>query len=210
MRPILRHPFVEEVLPVDAPQPGHRRRHAHTPRRADVAQLRKDLAACDGGTGVYAKAKAANGGKDPVFRSGNSAIRTGGSTDSVHGVITIDPGFSRQENATTGIVELTNLSNKARFNTINADVAAGRLSREEYTRANELVEYDAVTNANKAAQACANQWGAPPGWKTTLDAFSKAQNFDDYYNNYLDASHKAYYQKFWDKHFAAIYRAAHP
>ena len=122
----------------------------------------------------------------------------------------MDPGYSRPENAVTGIVELTNLSNKDRFAKVDADVNAGKLSREEYVRASELIEYDAVVNANKAAQACAQHWGAPPGWKTTLDPMSKAKDFDDYYGHYLGNSHKEYYGKVWDASYAAAYRASHP
>lgn len=209
MRPILRHPFVEEVLPVDPPQTGNKRpAQGLTP--VDLEQLRKDLAACDGGTGIYAKAKAANGGKDPVFLSGDSVMKTGGNTFLATGEIILDPGQSRPDAVGTAIFELTNLSNKARFSQVTTDAAAGKLSREEYTRANEAIEYEAGINELIAARACARQWGAPPGWKSGLDYLTKAKDFEDFYEHYLHASHKAYYQGGWDKSYATAFRDAHP
>jgi hypothetical protein len=211
MRPIQRRPFVEETLPVegrpDVPAPP---KAAHQSAKWTVAQLMKDLASCDGGTGVLAKAKAANGGKAPVFKVGASVIGTGGSTDTDAGVITMDPNQDRATAAETAIVELTNLSNKARFAQVDADVAAGKLGREQYTRANEAIEYDAVRNAIKADNACKKQWGAPPGWAGSYDALAKVKSFDEYYRKYLSASHKNYYRQAWDKNYKAIYNAAHP
>ncbi len=211
MRPILRHPFVEETLPVEGPDvPAPPKKAAPKPANWSVDQLKKDLAACDGGTGIYAKAKAANGGKDPVFKVGASAIGSGGSTDTTTGVITMDPNQDRATAAETAIVELTNLSNKARFAKVDADVTAGNLSREHYTRANEAIEYDAVKNAIQADNACKKQWGAPPGWAGSYDALAKVKSFEEYYQKYLAADHKNYYRQAWDKNYKAVYNAAHP
>jgi len=211
MRPILRQPFVEEVLPIDGQPdvPAPAKKQASKPGNWSHAQLMQDLK-CDGGTGIYAKAKAANGGKGPIFKAGNSIIGTGGSTDTNAGVITIDSDQKRADAAETAIVELTNLSNKARFAKVSAEANAGKLGREQYTRANEAIEYDAVKNAVQADRSCKESWGAPPGWTGTYDGFDKLKNFDEYYEKYLAAMHKDYYRSFWDKNLKSIYDAAHP
>lgn len=210
MRPIHRHPFVEEVLPVSGPDVPAPPKKAHPkPATWSHAQLMKDLK-CDGGTGIYAKAKAANGGKDPIFQAGHSVIGTGASTNEDTGVITLEPTLDRATAAQMAIFELTNLSNKAHFAKVDADVAAGKLGREQYTRANEAIEYHGIANVNKAFHSCSARWGAPKGSKSFQDFFAKAKNFDDYYKNYLPAMHKNYYRQVWDKSYKAIYNAAHP
>jgi len=169
------------------------------------------LAACDGGTGIYAKAKAANGGKDPIFKVGHSAIGSGGSTDTTTGIITLDPDQSRARAAQIAIFELTNLSNKAKFAKVDTKVAAGKLSREQYIRAEEAIEYQGIANENRAFHSCGVTWGSPKGVSGVADFFARAKNFNDYYKNYLGLDHKEFYGKFWDKNYKAIYTAVqHP
>jgi len=211
MRPILRHPFVEETLPVagQIPAPVPPKNAAHKPTKWSHAQLMKDLA-CDGGTGIYAKAKAANGGKDPIFRAGRTAMRGGADTHEDTGVITLEPTVDRTTAVQMAVFELTNLSNKAHFAQVSADVTAGKLNREQFTRANEVIEYQGIANVNKAFRSCSARWGAPKGSKSLEDFFATAKNFDDYYKNYLPATHKNYYRQIWDRSYKAIYNAAHP
>lgn len=210
MRPIQRHPFVEEVLPVaglpGAPAPPKK----GTPKPAtwSHAQLMQDLK-CDGGTGIYAKAKAANGGKNPTIQSGHSVIGTGGSTNDATGVITLDPNQDRATAAQVALFELTNLSNKARFAQVSADAAAGKLNREQYTRANEALEYQGIANANQAFQSCGSTWGVSKGTQGRYDFYARAKNFEEYYKKYLPAMHKNYYRQAWDNSFKALYNAAH-
>lgn len=213
MRPIHRHPFVEDILPVEGPPdvPSPPKKAAHKPAHWSVGQLMQDLK-CDGGTGIYAKAKAANGGKDPIFKVGHSVIGSGGSTDTTAGVITLDPNQDRATAAQIATFELTNLSNKAGFAKVNADVAAGKLGREQFARANEALEYQGIANATKAFASCGTTWGAAHGTKGFYDAFAKSKNFDDYYKNYLavlDPKHIDYYRGIWDKSYKSIYNAAH-
>jgi len=211
MRPIHRHPFVEDILPLagQPAAPAPPKKASHKPTTWSHAQLMKDLA-CDGGTGIYAKAKAANGGKYPIIQAGHSVIGTGGSTNEETGVITLEPSLDRATAAQIAIFELTNLSNKAHFIQVNTDAGAGKLGREQYTRANEAIEYQGIANVNKAFHSCGRRWGAPKGTKSLYDVFAKAKNFDDYYKNYLAPMHKNYYRTFWDKNFKAIYDATHP
>jgi len=211
MRPILRHPFVEEVLPIDGQPdvPAPEKKQAPKSGNWSHDQLLQDLK-CDGGTGIYAKAKAANGGKDPIFKSGHSVIGTGGSTDTTTGVITLDPNQSRAYAAQVAIFELTNLSNKARFAKVDADTAAGNHNREQYIRANEAIEYEGIANTNKAFRACGAAWGAPMGTPSIFQPYAPVKNFEDYYKNYLPPMHKHYYGSTWDKAFKAAYNAAHP
>lgn len=210
MRPILRQPFVETVLPVDGQPdvPAPATKPALKPKNWTRAQLLQDIK-CDGGTGIYAKAKAANGGKDPIFKSGHSSIGSGGSTDEDKGVITLDPNQDRAYAAQVAIFELTNLSNKARFDKLNADTAAGNHGREQYTKAAEAIEYGGIANANKAFHACGAAWGVAKGTRSRFAAYDGAKDFEDFYKNYQKSVHKDFYRHAWDKSYKHLYDAVH-
>lgn len=178
-----------------------------TPATWTVDDLKKNLAACDGGTGVWAAAKAANGGVDPTVQTGSSAIGTGGSVDTSKGVITLDTSQDKCFATQVLVQELSNLSHKADFFTAANSAAAGDLSREEFIKANEKPEYDGVQNVIKAFDNCKGKWGCTTCEKEWARKYT---TFDDYYAKALSNTHKEHYGKWWDDHYKAAYDAKHP
>lgn len=184
--------------PAPAPPPSPTPAPAWT-----VDDLKNDLNNCDGGTGIYGKAKAANGGKDPVIEPG-----AGGQVDLATGEITLtrtnDKCFATQQL----IQELSNLSRKADFNKTDSDALAGDLSREKYIRQTERIEYDhGVKNILKAFDACKDKWGCTTCQKEWARS---ATDFNDYYANYLSTSHKEHYGTWWDSACKSAFERKHP
>jgi len=174
--------------------------------KATAANLRKAIEKCDGGTGMLDKAKKANGGKDVKIVVGTPEGGFDGHADTEKGEVVINKKSDRCTQIETAIFELSNMAAKSRFDKVHADATAGKLSREQYIRGYEKVEYDNVVAINKATKACKSKWGC--GKKTfDLEGFRGAKNFEDYYKNYVAKSHKEEYGKFWDKHFKKLYNA---
>ncbi len=167
------------------------------------------MKACDGGTDVWNLAYLATG-KTPAVKIQPGAGGFGGSANAPSATISISPTPDCCAATDVAIHELTNLSNATVFAKIHADAIAGNLSRTDYIKANEKVEYEGVQNALKAFAACKGSWGCPAGAVSPLSGFQSAKDFDDYYNHYLAANHKEYYGKFWDANFKAAYNKKHP
>jgi hypothetical protein len=165
--------------------------------------LLDNLKKCDGGTGIYEKAKKANGGKDPSITMG-----AGGWVELDKGAITLDKNNDKCFATQQLIQELSNLSQKDAFNKLDKDALAGDVSREDYIRETERIEYEhGVKNIIQAFDSCKDVWGC----KTCQKEWARsAKNFDDYYNNYLSNSHKEHYGKWWDSNCKAAYEAKHP
>jgi hypothetical protein len=169
--------------------------------------LKRNVQTCDGGTKVWEKAKAANGGRDPTVKAGASAIGSGGQVDINKGEITLDPGQDCCIATQVLIQELSNLSHKADFEKATKEAAAGNLSREDYIKANERAEYDGVRNVITAFDACKDKWGCTTCEKEWARKYT---TFDDYYNKALSNEHKEYYGKHWDATFKTAYEKKHP
>jgi len=157
-----------------------------------AGDLKKNLQKCDGGTDIYAKAKAAIGGKDPGIELGTPAGGFDGHADLQNGKVVINKNSPKCTQMETLVFELANLSKKAEFERVTKEAKAGDLSREDYTRAMERIEYDNIQTTIKAVNACKKAWGCDRH-TFDLEAFSGAKNFEDYYKNYLAKSHKDYY-----------------
>jgi hypothetical protein len=166
-----------------------------------VDELKKNLTACDGATGAAAAAKTT------TVAVGRTALGTGGSVDTSRGAITLDSGQDKCTATQVLIQELTNLSHKSDFEKLASDAAAGKLSREEYIRGEELQEYDGVRKVIQAFDACKDKWGCTTCEKEWARRYT---TFDDYYDKALSTSHKEYYGKDWDARFKAAYEAKHP
>jgi hypothetical protein len=164
------------------------------------------LKKCDGGTGIMAAATAANGGKAPTIKIGKPSSGFDAETDTTTGTITIKKMDPCSE-VDKLIIELSNLSHKADFAKINSDVAAGKLSRDEYIKGNEKLEYDGVKTALKAFDKCSKTWGC----KTSSFEWARsAKDFNDYFKSFLGNNHKEHYGKFWDSNYKPAYDKAHP
>jgi hypothetical protein len=166
------------------------------------------------GTEIFDEATKANGGKAPNIVFGTPPSGFEADTNTSTGTITLSNSLSGSSNKckTTEIVffELANLAAKSKFEAIHADAVAGNLSREDYTRANERVEYENMKKAIAAVDKCKKKWGCESHpWR--FDGYRPAKDFDDYYNNYRgNDSHKEHFRTFWDRNFKAAYEAKHP
>ncbi len=172
------------------------------------ADIKANLDKCDGGTNAWAKAKAANGGNDPTIQEGNSVIGTGASVSG--GAITIDPGKNKCEAKQYAVMELSNMEHRADFaKVMGPDCQSGTLSRDDFIRANEKIEYDGMKNVLTAFDACKATWGCKNTATSVMDGFRGAKDFDDYYSHYLAQNHKDYYGKMWDDTCNAAWDVKH-
>jgi uncharacterized Zn-binding protein involved in type VI secretion len=161
------------------------------------------------GSEIFDEAKKANGGKDPKIVFGTPSSGFDAETDTSTGTITVSNKSDKCTATESVYFELANLAAKPKFDQIDADAAAGNLSREEYTRANERVEYENVQKTLAAIDKCKDKWGCG-SHNFGFEAFRPAKDFDDYYDNYLSEDHKNHYRNHWDNAFKSAYEAKHP
>jgi len=165
-------------------------------------ELKKMLKTCDGGLNIWAKAKKANKDKDPLITPG-----AGGATDSATGNITLDKTQDKCFAVQQLIQELSNLSRMADFKKILDSAGAGDLTREDFIKGIEKVEYETgVKNVLTAFDACKDKWSCattPKEWART------AKDFDDYFKNFLSDVHKEHYGTWWDSSFKAAFDKKH-
>lgn len=159
---------------------------------------------CDAAVAVYEKAAKANGGTPPSVVMGPSIIRSGGHTDTVRGIITIDevkidPVKKQWYNVDpclqleTLCFEFGNLSHKADFDA--AFNSAPALSRADFIRKCETIEYKNALDTYKIFQACKDKWGCS---KSQFEWVTGFKNFDEYFKS-LDTTHQEVYGKYWDQ-----------
>jgi len=195
-------PTADASTPVDGGSPPC------PPPPCPVEKIKKNLEACDGGTGAWAAAKKATG-KEPQVQVAPTSSGFAAETEVSTGTITIKPTTDCCDATESLLFELHNLESSAKFNKIDADALKGNLSREEYTRATERVEYDGLKRSLTAFDKCKETWGAGPGAKSFAEAFKPAKDFDDYYNHYESKAHKDTYRTWWDNSAKAAYDKKH-
>jgi len=206
--------LVEHLTASFAPQPPSAVLACETPPPATPAApagcpaetLKANLAKCDGGLGIWDKAKKA-AGRDPFVKVEGAAGGFGGHADTVNGGVVISPNPDCCGATQTFVFELTNLSNKDRFSENHRRALAGELDKEEYTRAYERVEYDAGKNSAAAFKSCKKKWECSKNSTARHGFIADATDFDDYYRNHLAESHKNYYKDYWDRNIKRIYEA---
>jgi hypothetical protein len=169
-----------------------------------VEDLKKMLDLCDGGQGLWAKAKKANGDKDPKVKPGAG----GGSATMATGEINITETLDKCNATQQLIQELSNLSRKADFDKLDNSALAGNVARADYIKETEKIEYESgVKNVLAAFDACKDKWGC----KTArMEWARKAKGFDDYFDKFLSSAHKENYGKWWDNNCKAAYDKKHP
>lgn len=194
------------MLRRDAPgQSIHRQKGGDKAKAAPAwtaDELKKMLDTCDGGLGIWAKAKKANGDNDPKIVPG-----AGGEMDINSGTITLDETKDKCFAVQQLVQELSNMSRAADVVKYTAEAAAGDLSREQYIKSIEKLEYETgVKNVLTAFDACKDKWGC----KTTPKEWArKAKNFDEYFTKLLSDTHKEHYGTWWDTHYKAAYDKKH-
>jgi hypothetical protein len=161
------------------------------------------------GSEIAEEAKKANGGKEVGVEFGTPAGGFEGSAGLNTGKITVKDTKDKCNDTETVFFELANMAAKSKFEAVSADAAAGKLSREEYTKAYEKIEYDNVQKTLAAIDKCKKKWGCE-SYTFSFDSMRPAKDFDDYYKNYVSERHKDYYRKAWDSRYKAEYEKKHP
>jgi hypothetical protein len=167
-----------------------------------VDELKKMLDACDGKLGIWAKAKKANKDKDPKITPGS-----GDWTDTQTGEITLNKTQDKCNAVQVLVQELSNLSRKADFDKLDNSALAGDVSRADYIKQTEQIEYETgVKNVLTAFDACKDVWKCKTAEKEWA---RKAKDFEDYFKNFLNPSHKEHYGKWWDDNCKSAYDKKH-
>jgi hypothetical protein len=174
---------------------------AKSHRTAD--EMKAMLASCDGGLGIWNKAKKANAGREPAIKFGKTD--SGGQTDG--GTITLEETSDRCTATQVLIQELSNMSRAKDFEKVSNDALAGDLAREDYIKGYEKIEYESgVQNVLTAFDACKSTWKCA---KAEKEWARKAPDFNDYYSKLLNPKHKEGYGKWWDDNCKARFDAKH-
>ena len=167
-----------------------------------VEDLKNMLDTCDGGLGIRAKAKKANKNKDPKI-----VLGAGDWTNMLTGEITLNKTQNKCNAVQVLIQELSNLSRKADFDKLDSSALAGDVSREDYIKQTEQIEYESgVKNVLTAFDACKDIWKCNTAEKEWA---RKAKDFEDYFKNFLNAKHKEGYGQSWDDNCKAAYDKKH-
>jgi hypothetical protein len=109
----------------------------------------------------------------------------------------------------TMIFELNNIASAPKYKVIDDDAAAGNVSRADYIKRTEHVEYDGLRRLIDVHAACKDKWCCEKS-PSRYDWMKGAKDFDDYFDHYLAQSHKDFYGSTWDTSYKAAYQAKHP
>lgn len=184
-------------------RPGKKAKKKAKKKICSVATITGNLSTCDGGSHAWENAQKA-AGKAPTVEVKKTAsgfdAETSGST------ITIKPTSNCCDATESLLFELHNVESQTTFKKIDDDAAKGLYSREDYTRANEQVEYQGLKRSWETFAKCKKAWGCGAGAKSFADGFKKSKSFDDYYKHYLVNSHKNHYRKYWDSTYKGAYK----
>jgi hypothetical protein len=178
-----------------------------------VETLVNNIKACDGGTGIWEAAKLGNGKKEPTITAGTPRDGLGGVTDSASGEITILTTLNTCKATQILMHELSNLARLGDFNQIISEAKEGDVSRDDFIRRIERIEYEAgVVNALKSFNACKPKWGCAPGTVGNNEAARGVKSFDEYLKLLKAAQpdHMEGYGRIWDEKFKAKWKAKHP
>lgn len=191
----------------DKNKAGGKKKAKSATKKCPEEQLLDQIRKCDGGLDILKKAKKANGNKDVGVVIRPSTF--GGKALFNEGKVLVRKGDPRCTQIETVLFEMGNWHRKKDFDNISSEAAKGNLSREEYIRKNEKLEYDNVQDTIKATTKCKEKWGCK-SHTFDFDSMRSAKNFEDYYKNYLRANHKEYWGKAWDSNYKAAYEKKHP
>ena len=175
------------------------------PAPCSAEKVKQNLAACDGGTGLWAGAKAAIG-KDPQVQIGPVTPGFEAETNPTTGTITIKPTPDCCNASQSLFFELTNVRSIPAFNKLDSEAAAGNVSREDYAKKTAKIEYKGVILLRDTFATCRKAWGCAPGATTGYEGVSN--DFDTYYNSQTTA-YKDHYRTGWDSSYKSAYEAKH-
>jgi hypothetical protein len=99
------------------------------------------------------------------------------------------------------VFELFNAIQTDRFLEIENQAIHGRLSREDFARACEQVEFQTAVLQHRVMEAACKELGWNPAGLTDDFAHYESLGFDRFWEVYQTTDHAEYYRKAWDLHF---------
>ncbi len=175
-----------------------------------VDDVVKTVTSCATGKALFAKAKAANNKKNLVIKLGKTEF--GGFVDTDTGVITLDSRLNKCTAIDALVQELTNLASKPDFDKLDEETIKGNVSRADYIRRTEQIEFRGLLNILKVF----DETKARTGCRTCSRVYQRkyAKSFDAYYKYMLsDEYGKAHGEKIgarWDRGAKEAYEKKHP
>jgi hypothetical protein len=175
-----------------------------------VAEVIKAVVSCSTGRAIFAKARRENGGSDPVVQPGTTQF--GGSTDTDGGVIMLDHRLNPCQAIDILVQELTNLASKSDFDKLDKETLNGNVSRLDYIRKNEEIEFRGLRNILKVF----DETKASTGCTNTTREYQRqyANSFENYFRYFnsdpYGREHGEIYGRRWDKGAREAYENKHP
>lgn len=173
----------------------------------DITELVAIVKSSATGRKLYDKARVVLGNKDPTIRFGETD--SGGQLQE-DGSITIDPRLSKCVATEVLVHELCNLSNARELGKLDTDLSNGEVSREDYIRETERIEFrslpfilaffDETKNSTKCG-TCSRDYQRPYARKS-FDEYFRWFSSDKYGQQHMERIGKT-----WDKYGKPAYEA---
>ncbi len=170
--------------------------------------IKKNLSTCDGGTNAWDKAKQAVG-KDPNVKVAHTKLGTPAETEKDGFTITINPTSNCCDATESLLFELHNVEYGPKFHTLFVDAAAGNVSRDDFAKSMERLEYEGLKRSWETFDKCKAKWGCGEDAESFADSFKGAKDFDDYFKHYVDPDHTEKYRTQWDELYKDAYQKKH-
>lgn len=175
-----------------------------------VNEVVKAVTSSPTGRALFAKAKAANKNRDPVVKLGTTEF--GGFVDTETGVITLDGRLDKCTAIDVLVQELTNLASAADFAKLDAETEKGNVSRADYIKQTEVIEFRGLQNILKVfdetkatthCKTCSRDYQRQ--YAKSFDQFFRYMSGDEYGKRHLEKIGAR-----WDAGAKAAYEKKHP
>lgn len=119
--------------------------------------------------------------------------------------MTLQEDMSFKKTAKVFVFELFNAIQAERFKEVHQQAADGRLSREEYVRAIEEVEFQTGVLQHRTMVAACSELGWDPAGLTDDFWHYERIGFDRFWEMFKTTDHANYYRRDWDRCFSQFF-----
>jgi len=115
------------------------------------------------------------------------------------------------DHVTSGILfECTNAESRERHEKVDAEARAGNLSKKDYIKEKERIEYEGLEKHHSIAQACVKAGHWPPAFDRFGHALANEwSTFEKYMADPEQVKHAKVYDDWWDKACKGAYESKH-
>jgi hypothetical protein len=106
--------------------------------------------------------------------------------------------------------ELFNVENRPKFNELFANAQRGNVSREEFARKAEQLEFPGIKRTLDAFDRCKATWGCDDDTLSRVDGYRDVRTFDEYFHHSQTKEHTDVYRTEWDAKFKRDFERRHP